>query len=98
MTKDDKLRRAVHAAQARYEAMPPAEREAHDRAQRESFMRSMKLPDLTAEEIAERVAEYRKVEEDLIPGLRWTGEGDPPRRWIANGTIVYRSYADSVDD
>lgn len=31
------------------------------------------------------------------PEMRWKGEGAPPRRWNANGTIVYRSYSDYCD-
>jgi hypothetical protein len=31
------------------------------------------------------------------PQFRWKGEGDPPRRWNANGTIVYRTFADYCD-
>lgn len=35
------LQTVISAAKARYDAMSPAEREAHDKAQRESFVRSM---------------------------------------------------------
>jgi hypothetical protein len=37
--------------------------------------------------------------EDYEPQYRWQGEGPPPRRWwAADGTLVYRSYADYCDD
>lgn len=29
--------------------------------------------------------------------FNWLGEGPPPRRWMAEGTLVYRSYADYCD-
>lgn len=29
--------------------------------------------------------------------FRWKGDGPPPRRWWANGTLVYRSFADYCD-
>lgn len=29
--------------------------------------------------------------------MRWKGDGDPPRRWNAGGTIVYRTFADYCD-
>jgi hypothetical protein len=41
------------------------------------------------------VMEY--VAADLPEHLRWQGEGNPPRRWNAHGTIVYRSFADYCD-
>jgi hypothetical protein len=28
---------------------------------------------------------------------RWKGEGDPPSRWNAGGTIVYRTFSDFCD-
>jgi hypothetical protein len=32
------------------------------------------------------------------PEYNWVGEGPPPSRWrAADGTIVYRSYADYCD-
>lgn len=31
------------------------------------------------------------------PQFRWMGEGPPPKRWWANGTLVYRSYSDYCD-
>jgi len=35
--------------------------------------------------------------ENYKPEHRWTGEGDPPAFWMAaDGTQVYRSYADYV--
>ena len=37
------------------------------------------------------------VAADYEPKFRWTGEGPPPRRWMANGTMVYRSYSDYCD-
>jgi hypothetical protein len=94
----ERLDELVAKAKAAWDAMTPEQRAAEKAAQRQSFIRAMQLPKLTPEEVAERVAEYRAGENDLAPELRWDGEGDPPRRWIRNGTIVYRSYADAVDD
>lgn len=54
--------------------------------------------------------EYRKPGEDCTmeyvaapedsPKARfnWLGDDPPPRRWWADGTLVYRSYADYCDD
>jgi len=37
--------------------------------------------------------------EDHEPQYRWQGEGPPPAKWwAADGTLVYRSYADYCDD
>lgn len=37
------------------------------------------------------------VAADYAPEFRWRGEGPPPRRWMAGGTLVYRSYFDYCD-
>lgn len=31
------------------------------------------------------------------PHLRWKGEGAPPARWWAGGTLVYRTFSDFCD-
>lgn len=36
--------------------------------------------------------------EALPEHLRWKGPGEPPAYWWADGTKVYRSYADYCDD
>lgn len=42
-------------------------------------------------------SEYRP--DDYAPEHRWQGEGPPPAKWwAADGTLVYRSYADYCDD
>lgn len=41
---------------------------------------------------------YEYVAAKTPPEYRWFGEGEPPKRWKAkDGTIVYRSFADSCD-
>lgn len=40
---------------------------------------------------------YEYNPDDCAPEMRWKGEGPPPRRWWANGTLVYRSFADYCD-
>ena len=40
---------------------------------------------------------FEYVAAALEPPFRWQGEGPPPRKWMANGTLVYRSYADYCD-
>lgn len=41
---------------------------------------------------------YEYVADKYEPGHRWEGEGIPPRRWkAADGTVVYRSFADYCD-
>lgn len=39
---EDELKKIVAKAQARYDAMTPEQKAAHDKAQRESFVRAMK--------------------------------------------------------
>jgi hypothetical protein len=41
------------------------------------------------------VMEY--VASDYPEELRWKGDEPPPRRWWADGTLVYRSFADYCD-
>jgi len=38
------------------------------------------------------------VAADTSEQFRWKGEGPPPARWWANGTLVYRSYSDYCND
>jgi len=33
----------------------------------------------------------------MPPEFRWKGDGPPPSRWWANGTLVYRTFSDSCD-
>lgn len=37
------------------------------------------------------------VAANMEPEFRWKGDDPPPRRWIAGGTLVYRSYSDYCD-
>lgn len=47
---------------------------------------------------------FKYEPEKLEPWQRWQGEGKPPRRWWAvnpetkEKEMIYRSYADFVDD
>lgn len=50
--------------------------------------------------------EYRKkgepctmeyVASALPENFRWKGDDPPPHRWMADGTIVYRSFSDYCD-
>jgi len=51
-------------------------------------------------EVPSKTTDYTTYRpEDFEPQYRWQGEGPPPRRWrAADGTVVYRSYADYCDD
>ena len=98
MSERTELDALIAKAKAAWDAMTPEQRAAEKAEQRKSFIRAMQLPDLTPDEVAERVAEYRAKEHTFLPEHRWDGEGDPPRRWVRNGTIVYRTLADAVDD
>lgn len=41
---------------------------------------------------------FEYVAANSKPEYRWPGDGAPPRRWFAaDGTMVYRSYADYCD-
>ena len=42
---------------------------------------------------------YEYVASKDKPHYNWLGDGPPPRRWVAaDGTHVYRSFADYCDD
>ena len=75
--------------------MTPEQLAEHKRKQQESFVRSMQLVD---EPCAERIAEYEANKHNMPEAWHWRGEGPPPPRWTAGNTIIYRTYADAVDD
>lgn len=42
---------------------------------------------------------YMYDSERIYPPFKWNGEWPPPPKWTtADGTIVYRTYADYCDD
>lgn len=41
---------------------------------------------------------YEYVASKDKPQFNWLGEEPPPSRWWADGTLVYRSFADYCDD
>ena len=40
---------------------------------------------------------FEYVAKEYEPQYRWLGDGPPPARWMAGGTMVYRSFADYCD-
>ena len=59
----------------------------------------------TVAEVMEQTSKYDKYEPEKLPEWqRWSGEGDPPRKWWATDpetnerVLVYRSYADYAWD